>query len=246
MTLPELPKGPPRPQEWVSRVHHDEPHGLDMLEAHVLAYATRADEIAKTSWWRIAWMVVSSVLAVFASIGSFAAVFGNPRTEWRGWTDAPDIDAIPWASLSYGVAIIGIVLIVIRWMVDGRRRDSGPRVALVWTFVFGALGVLVAFGLAAEAEEGFGLVMLPAYVMMGLAVIVFALIQFSPPPDPEPERPLVSVEELDERGMKYLMWARNEALDKYWERRLDPDLNLDRLKELKARPLGRLHLDDEA
>ena len=246
MTLPELPKSPPRPLVWASRVRHNEPHGLDLLEAHVLAYASRADELSKMSWWSIAWNVVSQLLAVFASIGGFAAVFGNPRTEWRGWTDAPDMDAIPWASLSYGVAIVGIVLIVIRWIRDGRRRDTGLRVALAWTFAFGVLGVAVAFALAAEADMDLGSKMLTAYMMMGLAVIVFVLIQLSPPPDPEPERPTVSVEELDERGIKYLMQARDEALDKYWERRLDPDLNLDMLKELKARPLGRLHLNDEA
>lgn len=245
MTLPELPKDPPSPLEWVSRVHRDEPHGLDVLEAHVLAYATEADELAKTPGWTIAWNVVSRLLAVFTSIGGFAAVFGNPRTEWRGWTDAPDVDAIPWASLSYGVAIVGVVLIVVRWIGDGRRRDQGLRVALVWTFVFGALGVPVAFTLAAEAAEDPGLTMLPAYLMMGLAVIVFVLIQLSPPPDPAPERPTVSIEELDERGMKYLMRERDQALDMYWERHLDPDLNLDRLQELKARPLGRLHLQGD-
>lgn len=243
MTLPELPKDAPGPLEWVSKVRRDEPHGLDVLEAHVLAYAAEADRIAKTPWWSIAWNITSGLLALLASIGGFAAVFGNPRTESRGWTDAPDVDAIPWASLSYSVAIVGIALIAIQWIRHGRRRNAGLRAVLVWTFVFGALGAAVAFALAGEAGIQLGLLMLPAYLTMGLAAILFLLIQLSPPPDPEPERPTVSIEDLDERAMRHLMRVRNEALDKYWSRRLDPDLNVDVLKELKTRPLGKLHLE---
>lgn len=241
MSLPEIGPDPLKPSLWAQRVRHSAPHGLDVLEAHVLAYAREADELAKTPWWRIAWGV-SPLLALLASIGGFAAVFGNPRDIAIGRTDAPDASDIPWAMLSYGVAAFGVVLIFIRWFETGRRRNGALQIMLALTFAFGVFGVLIAYQLG--AEDGIDpMAMLPAYVMMALAVVVFVIIQLSPRMEPEPETPPLPVEELGEKAMKYLMQERNEAIKTLGERRMLPDVDVE---VLKARPLGRLHIEEDA
>ena len=242
MSLPELPAHPPAPRDWARKVQRHEPHGLDQLEAHVIAWSTKANELAKTSNWKIAWGV-APLLALLASIGGFAAVFGNPRDEFIGRTDAPDLNDIPLAGISYAVATVGVVLILIRWVVDGRRRNGALQIVLGLTFLFGGLGIPVAYQLTAEAGVGLGLMMLPAYVMMAAAVVVFILIQLSPSQDPVPEPALISIDELDEKAMGYLMKERSQAIDILSERRLLPDVDV---KVLKARPLGRLHIEEGA
>lgn len=241
MSLPELPAHPPTPRDWARKVRRHEPHGLDLLEAHVLAWSTKADDLAKTSNWQIAWGLMP-FLALFASIGGFAAVFGNPRDIAIGRTDAPDVNDVPFAAISYGVAIIGVILILIRWITDGRRQNGALQFLLALTVLFGVLGVFVTYLLA--AEEGFvvGLMMLPAYVMMALAAVVFVLIQLSPPMEPEPEAPVVPIDELGEKAMKYLMKERSQAIDILGERRMLPEVDI---KALKARPLGRLHIEED-
>lgn len=204
MSLPELPADAPPPSRWASQVPRDAPHGLDVLEAHVLAWSSSADELSKTPKWRIAWGV-SPLLALLASIGGFAAVFGSPRDIALGRTDAPDAGEIPWAMISYGVAALGVVLIFIRWFETGRRRNGALQIMLVLTFGFGVLGVLIAYQLAAEGGIDPGLMMLPAYVMLALALVVFAIIQLSPRMEPVAETAPVPVEELGEKAMKYLM-----------------------------------------
>lgn len=241
MSLPELPKDAPPPSRWAAQVKHHEPHGLDLLEAHVLAWSGRADALAKMSVWQIAWGVMP-LLALLASIGGFAAVFGNPRDIAIGRTDAPDMNDVPWAALSYGVAIVGVVLILVRWVVDGRRRNGSLLIILGLVIGFGVLGVLVAHQLAAEERVGLGLVMLPAYVMMALAAVVIVIIQLSPPMEPEPETPAMPIEELGEKALKYVMKERNDAIDKLAERRMLPGIDVN---VLKARPLGRLHIAED-
>lgn len=243
MSLPELPKDPPPPSRWATRVRRHEPHGLDLLEAHVLAWSARAEALAKMSARQIAWGVMP-LLALLASIGGFAAVFGNPRDIAIGRTDAPDMDDVPWAALSYGVAIVGVAVILIRWIVDGRRRNGSLLIILGLVIVFGVLGVLVAFQLAREEGAGLGLMMLPAYAMMALALVVMVFIQLSPPMEPVPETAVVPIEELSEKALRYVMKERNDAIDKLAERRMLPDVDVE---VLKARPLGRLHIaEDEA
>lgn len=240
MSLPELPEDPPRPSRWAERVSHHEPHGLDLLEAHVLAWSGRADALAKMSAWQIAWGVLP-LLALLASIGGFAAVFGSPRDIRIGRTDAPDMNDVPWAALSYSVAILGVILILVRWITDGRRRNKTLQILLGLTFVFGVLGVLVAYQLAAEEGVSLGLMMTPAYVMLALALVLIVIIQLSPPMEPVPEVPVVPIEELGEKALRYVMKERNDAIDTLAERRMLPDVDV---KVLKARPLGRLHIEE--
>lgn len=242
MSLPELPAHPPAPRDWARKVQRHEPHGLDLLEAHVIAWSTKADVLAKTSGWKIAWGVVP-LLALLASIGGFAAVFGNPRDVFIGRTDAPDMNDIPLAAISYGVAIVGVVLILIRWIVDGRRRNGALQIVLALTLVFGVLGVPVVYQLAAEDGASVGPMMIPAYVMMALAVVVIVLIQLSPPKEPVPEAPEITIDELNEKAMGYLMKERSQAIDILGERRMLPEVDI---KVLKARPLGRLHIEEDA
>lgn len=242
MSLPELPEDPPAPRDWARQVRRHEPHGLDLLEAHALAWSTKAAALEKMSIWQIAWGVMP-LLALLASIGGFAAVFGSPRDIAIGRTDAPDMNDVPWAALSYGVAIVGVVLILIRWITDGRRRNGALQIVLGLVVLFGVLGVPVAYQLAAEEGADLGLMMLPAYVMMALAAVVFVLIQLSPPQEPVPEAPAISVKELNEKAMGYLMKERNQAIDILGERRMLLE-NVD-IKVLKARPLGRLHIEDD-
>lgn len=239
MSLPPIPPDSPTPRQWAEQVHRLEPHGLDVLEAHVFAYATKADELSKTSAWSMASTIVTGYLSFFGSVGGFAALVGNPRAIRRGWADEPDISVVPWASLSYTVGIVGVLLMFGWWLRNSRRRLPGPRYLLFFTIVFGALGIPFASRLAAEAQVDLGLTMLPTYIMMGLAALLFLLIQFSPRPDPEPQKPTVPIEELDEKALRYLMRERNEAIDIYVRRRLGPELDA---KVLKARPLGQLHL----
>src|SRR5690606_14459981 len=241
MSLPEIGPRPLRPGLWARRVSRSAPHGLDVLEAHVLAWSSQADELARTPWWRIAWGV-APLLALLASIGGFAAVFGNPRDIAIGRTDASDSADVPWAMLSYGVAAFGVVLILVRWFTDGRRRNGSLQIMLGLTFGFGAAGVPLAYQLAAEDGIDLGPTMLPAYVMMALALVVFLVIQLSPRMEPEPETPPVPVEELGEKAMKYLLQERNEAIKTLAERRMLPDIDVE---VLKARPLGRLHIEED-
>jgi hypothetical protein len=183
---------------------------------------------------------VSPLLALLASIGGFAAVFGNPRDIAIGRTDAPDAAHIPWAMVSYGVAALGVVLILIRWFETGRRRNGALQITLALSFAFGVFGVLLTYRLAGEAGIDPGLTVLPVYVMMALAVVVLIIIQLSPPMEPEPEVAPIPVEELGEKAMKYLMQERNEAIKTLAERRMLPDVDA---TALKARPLGRLHIE---
>lgn len=241
MSLPELPEDAPPPSRWAKRVPHHEPHGLDLLEAHVLAWSTNAYELAKMSVWQIAWGVLP-LLALLASIGGFAAVFGSPRDIRIGRTDAPDMNDVPWAALSYSVAILGVVLILVRWITDGRRRNGALQILLGLAFVFGVLGVLVANQLAADEGASLGFMMVPAYVMMAMALVVIVIIQLSPPMEPEPITPAMPIEQLDEKAMGYLMKERSEAIGILGERRMLPDVDI---KVLKARPLGRLHIAED-
>jgi len=241
MSLPEIGPDPLKPSTWAERVSRSDPHGLDVLEAHVLAYTTGAEELAKTPWWRLAWGVLP-LLPMLASIGGFAAVFGNPRDIAIGRMEEPDAGSIPWAMISYGVAAVGVVLILIRWFVDGRRRNGALLIMLGLTLGFGVFGVLIAFQLAAEDGVEVGSMMLPAYVMMALAVIVFVIIVLSPPMDPIVSAPPIPVEELSEKALKYVMQERNDAIKTLAERRMLPEgADVD---VLKARPLGRLHIEE--
>src|SRR5690606_30239143 len=115
----------------------------------------------------------------------------------------------------------------------------GLRLSLTIIFVFGALGIPVAYFLAGRDGVGMGLLMVPTYVMMGLAAVLFALVQLSPPPEPPPE---VALEDLDEKTVRYLLRQRARALDLLVKRGMLPDKDID---ALKARPLGRLHIEDE-
>src|SRR5690606_34550415 len=117
------------------------------------------------------------------------------------------------------------------------------KIVLTLTFVFGVAGVLLAYQLAAEAGTGVGLMMMPAYVMMAMALVVFVLIQLSPPKEPVPEASAVSIDELGEKAMRYLMKERSQAIDILGERRMLPAVDI---KVLKARPLGRLHIEEDA
>lgn len=242
MSLPELPEDAPPPTRWARRVSRSEPHGLEVLEAHVLAWASRADALAKMSRWQIVWGVLP-LLALLASIGGFAVVFGNPRDIAIGRTDEPTAADIPFASLSYGVAAVGVVVILIRWIVDGRRRNGSLLIILGLMIGFGVAGVLLAYQLAPDDSAGVGITLIPAYAMMVSALVVFAIIGLSPPKEPEPEAPVVPVEELNEKAMGYLLKERRQAIDILGERRLLPDVDV---KVLKARPLGRLHIEEDA
>ncbi len=243
MSLPNIGPHPLRPHLWAQRVSRSAPHGLDVLEAHVLAYTTEADEASRTPWWRIAWGV-SPFLALLASIGGFAAVFGSPRDIRIGRTDAPDAADIPWAMVSYSVAAIGVVLIFVYWIVTSKRHRNGAlQITLVLTFAFGVFGVFITHQLARDAGTRPELMpMVPVYVMVVLAVIVFVIIQCSPPMPPEPDIPPMPVDQLGPKAMKILMRERNDAIKTLAERRLLPGVDVD---ELQARPLGRLHISDD-
>lgn len=208
-----------------------------------MAHTTAVDEISRTPWWRIAWGV-SPLVPLLASIGGFAAVFGNPRDIRIGRVDASDAADIPWAMLSYSVAAIGVILIFIFWMVTLKRRRNGSlQTMLLFTFAFGVLGVLVSNQLAGETEIDLGLMsLLPVYVMMALAGIVFVIVRLSPPMEPEPRIPPIPVEQLDEKAMKYLIRERNDAIQTLAKRRMLPNVDVD---VLRARPLGRLHIADD-
>lgn len=242
MTLPELPPNPPHPTSWAEKVLRSEPHGLDVLEAHVLAYATQADELSKTPWWRIAWEVVPVLLALFGSVGGFGALVGNDKFINRGWSDEPNIDDVPWASVSYWAASFGIILMFIQWVERGRRRDSGTMYWLGWIFLFGILGVPFASRLADKAGVPFDFgMMTAAFVMMALAAVLCIVILLSPKPDPTPVAVPVPISELNDKAMGYLMRERNAAIDIYVRRQLGEERDA---KALKARPLGRLHLEE--
>lgn len=242
MSLPEIGPDPLKPSLWAERVSRSAPHGLDVLEAHVLAYTTEAQDLAKKSFCEIAWGV-SPLVAFLASVGGFAAVFGSPRDIAIGRMDEPDAGAIPWAMISYSVAAVGVLLIFGRWWELGRRRNGALQIMLALAFAFGVFGLLVAYQLAAEAGIDPGLGMLPAYVMMALALVVFVIIQLSPKGEPEPEAPPIPISELSEKAMKYVVQERNDALGKLKERRMLPDIDVE---VLKARPLGRLHIEEDA
>ena len=242
MTFPELPPNPPSPTQWAEKVFLSEPHGLDLLEAHVLAYATQADELSKTPWWRIAWDIAPVMLALFGSIGGFAVLVGNDKYINRGWSSEPSINDLPWASLSYWAASIGILLMVVQWLGRGHRRDVGPQFWLGWIFLFGILGIPFASRLADNAGRVFEFEMMTAaFVMMGLALVFCIVIQFSPKAEPEPARQPVPLSELNEKAMGYLMRERNAAIDIYVRRELGEERDAD---ILKARPLGQLHVGD--
>lgn len=241
MSLPEVPPDDLAPSHWARTVSRDEPHGLDVLEARVLAWSGRADELAKTRWWHVAWDV-SPLLTLLASIGGFAAVFGNPRDMAIGRTDAPDSGDVPWAMISYGVAAIGVVLIFLFWFSKGRRRNGALLIMLALAFAFGVFGVLIAYQLtAAEGLEPGLMAMLPAYVMMALALVVFVIIALSPQMEAEADVPHVPVEELGEKAMKNLMRERNHAIKTLAERRLLPGADV---TALQKRPLGELHIEE--
>lgn len=242
MSLPEVGPDPLKPSLWAQRVSRSDPHGLDSLEAHVLAYATEADELSKTPKWRIAWNL-APLLALLAAIGGFAAVFGNPRDIAIGRTDAPDAGDIPFAVISYGVAVVGVILILIRWYLDGRRRNGALQIVLALTFAFGVAGVLIAYQLAAAEGIGLGVMMLPAFALIVVALVAFVIIQLSPRQPQQQAKAQVAIDELDEKGMRYVMQERNEAIDALARRHMLPDIDV---AVLKARPLGRLHIEEDA
>lgn len=174
-----------------------------------------------------------------ASIGGFAALLGDDRAIRLGRMTERDAGDIPFAAACYAVAALGVVVLLVGWAREGRRRTPGLRLTLTFIFAFGALGIPVAYMLTARDGVGMGLLMVPTYVMMGLAAVLFVLVQLSPLPEPQQE---VALEDLDEKTVKRLVTLRRRAIDTLVERGLLPDENID---ALKARPLGRLHIEDE-
>lgn len=187
------------------------------------------------------WTIGVSWLAVIASIGGFAVLMGNPRAVRLEWVETPDSGDIPIAAGIYAVAAIGIIALFVEWVRGGRRRSPGLRLSAVITFVFGTFGIPLAHMLAGRDGVGVGYLLVPVYATMALAAVLFILAQASPPPDPPVE---VELEDLDEKTVKHLMKERSKAIDELAKRKMLPDgVDVD---ALKARPLGRLHIDEHA
>ena len=148
-----------------------------------------------------------------------------------------------WAMLSYSVAAVGVVLIFVFWFEAGRRRNRALQFMLVGTAVFGVLGIVITYHLAAQEGVSVGWLMLPAFVTIGLSIIVLVLIQLSPPMDPVHPAPPIPIDQLSEKTMREVMRGRNEAIDTLARRRMLADVDV---KALKARPLGRLQIEEDA
>lgn len=239
MTLPEIPQTTQSPGSWACSVSRFEPHGLDLLEAHVLAYRTEASVMAHTPAGLFVWQMAAAYLAPFAAGIGFAAVFGVPIEVVRSTTYETSGESITWAMIAFIVATAGLTMMFVRWLTEGRRRVAGARGALVVTFAFAVAAIPVAFGLAAGEGVAAGARMVPTYATAALAVVLFVLMQVSPKPDPVPE---AALEDLNDKAMAYLMKARSEAIDELAKRRMLGDADPD---ALKARPLGRLHIEDD-
>lgn len=237
--LPDIGSDPLTPGGWARTVPRHEPHGLDVLEAHVIAHRTSAAAWTKRSALGKTWRMVVEFVPWLASIGGFAMLLGDDRAIRLGRMTERDAGDIPFAAACYAVAAVGVAVLFIGWLRDGRRRTPGLRLSLTIIFVFGALGIPVAYFLAGRDDVGMGLLMVPTYVMMGLAAVLFALVQLSPPPEPPPA---IALEDLDEKTVRYLLRQRARALDMLVKRGMLPDKDID---ALKARPLGRLHIEDE-
>lgn len=242
MTLPDIGPNPLPPSAWARKVRRSEPHGLDVLEAHVVAFRTRAAKWASSSVLSRAWTVILIFVPMLASIGGFAALLGDDRAIRLGRMEAPTFDDIPLAMISYAVAVLGLIGYFVYWLREGRTRVGGLIPVVVIIFVFGAIGIPVAYMLAARDDGDIGLLLLPVYVMMALAAVLFVLLLKSPRPEPEVEED-VALEDLDERSVKLLLQHRGWAIDELVKRRMLPDENID---ALKARPLGRLHIEEDA
>lgn len=78
--------------------------------------------------------------------------------------------------------------------------------------------------------------------MMGLAILLFILVQMSPLPEMKVQE--IALEDLDEKTVKRLLMLRGRAIDTLVQRGL---INSDvaDINVLKARPLGRLHIEDD-
>ncbi|GAA2089499.1 MULTISPECIES: hypothetical protein [Brevibacterium] len=237
--LPDIGPDPSAPTAWAGSVSRYDPHGLDVLEAHVIAHRTSAAEWTVMSVPRRIWTGLVEFVPWLASIGGFAMLLGDDRAIRLGRMTERGAEHIPFAAVCYAVAALGVVVLFVRWLRGGRRQTKGMRLHLVLVFVFGALGIPVAYMLATRDGVGMGLMMVPTYVMMGLATVLFVLVQLSPPPEPKSE---IAFEDLDEKTVKRLMTLRGRAIDTLVKRSLLPDENID---ALKARPLGRLHIEDE-
>ncbi|MGI6879923.1 hypothetical protein [Microbacterium sp. gxy059] len=241
MTLPDVGSDPLPPASWARSVSRYDPHGLDLLEAHVVAHRGKAAAWTALSVPRRIWAGLIGFVPWLASIGGFAALLGDDRAIRLGRMTERDAGDIPFAAVCYAVAAIGVAVLFVRWARGGRRRTPGLRLTMTIIFVFGALGIPVAYMLAAEDGVGMGLMMVPTYVMMGLAAVLFVLVQMSPPA--EPAAVDIELEDLDEKTVRHLMKQRGRAIDELVKRGLLPDENIE---ALKARPLGRLHIEEDA
>lgn len=206
----------------------------------MVAYRTQAAKWTAMSVPLRIWTIAVMYLPVLASIGGFAALMGDDRAIRLGRMDAPDSGDIPFAGVCYAVAAFGIIMLIAEWLRHGRRRAPGLRLAAVVTFVFGAVGIPLAHMLAARDGVGVGFLLVPTYVMMALAAALFVLAQLSPPPEPEAQ---LDLEDLDDKTVAYLLKQRSKAIDELVKRGMLPDEDID---ALKARPIGRLHLEEDA
>lgn len=237
--LPDIGPDPLPPSLWAGKVSRFDPHGLDVLEAHVIAHRTSAAAWTKLSAWQKIWRRLVDFVPWLASIGGFAALLGDDRAIRLGRMTERDSGDIPFAAACYAVAAAGVVVLFLGWLRGGRRRQPGLRLNVTIIFVFGALGIPVAYMLANRDGVGMGLMLVPTYVMMGLAAVLFVLVQLSPPPEPPPE---VALDDLDETTVRHLLKLRGRALDTLVKRGMLPE---EGLAALKARPLGRLYAEED-
>lgn len=242
MKLPDIGPDPLPPSMWARSVSRYEPHGLDVLEAHVVAHRMNASEWTKSSALQKIWAFLVGFVPWLASIGGFAALLGDDRAIRLGRMTPRDAGDIPFASVCYAIAALGVVVLLVAWVREGRKQTPGLRLTMTIIFVFGALGIPVAYMLAAREGVDMGLMMLPAYVMMGLAILLFILVQMSPLPEMKVQE--IALEDLDEKTVKRLLMLRGRAIDTLVQRGL---INSDvaDINVLKARPLGRLHIEDD-
>ncbi|MBM7674976.1 hypothetical protein [Gracilibacillus alcaliphilus] len=242
MMLPDIGPDPLSPPMWARKVSRYEPHGLDVLEAHVVAQRTNASEWTKSSALQKIWAFLVGFVPWMASIGGFAALLGDDRAIRLGRMTPRDAGDIPFAAICYAIAALGVVVLLVDWVREGRKRTPGIRLTMTIIFVFGALGIPVAYMLAAREGVDMGLMMVPTYVMMGLAVTLFILVQMSPRPEAKVQE--IALEDLDEKTVKRLLMLRGRAIDTLVQRGLI-DGDVADINALKARPLGRLHIEED-
>ena len=150
----------------------------------MLAYRTRAAKWTAMSVPLRIWSIAVTYLPLLASIGGFAALLGDERAIRLGRMDAPDAGDIPFAAGCYAVAALGVIALFLEWVREGRIRMSGLRPVIVMIFLFGVLGIPLAHMLAARDGADMGFMLVPTYVTMVLAVVLFVLVQVSPAPEP--------------------------------------------------------------